>query len=51
MWNGRKTFRYPTLEMPQLKKEKKMIEIIALLLFISLGLLIQYMNYKFPDKN
>ena len=26
-----------------------MIEVIALLLFISLGLLIRYMDYKFPD--
>jgi len=51
MWDGRKTFRYPTLEVPQFKKEKKMIEIIALLLFMSLGLLIRCMDYKFPDKD
>ena len=28
-----------------------MIEVIALLLFISLGLLMRYVDYKFPDKD
>jgi hypothetical protein len=51
MWDGRETFKHTTLEMSPFKKEKKMIEVIALLLFISLGLLMRYMDYKFPDKD
>lgn len=41
----------PHWKCPHLKKKKKMIEIIALLLFISLGSLMRYMDYKFPDKD